>query len=60
MRPADFRAGSVLSKGRFSLPWVGNRKENKDLVKEPDLMNFMSQTSPLKPPANASHLIEQS
>ena len=58
MRPADFRAGSVLSEGRFGFPWVGNRKENKE-VKEPDLMNFMSQKSPLKPPANASHLIEQ-
>lgn len=59
MRPADFRARSVFSEGRFSFSWVGDRKENEE-GKEPDLMSLMSQMSPQKPPVNISHFTEQS
>lgn len=59
MRPADFRAQSVFSEGRFCFPWGWNRKGN-EMGKELDLMNLMSQFSFQKPPINISHLIEQS
>lgn len=59
MRPADFRAQSVFREGRFSFPWVGDRKENKE-GKETNLMSLMPQISPENLPVNTSHLIIQS